>query len=119
MRARLGLSPRLLARGVDGDLGSAARRGAWPGPANRSHLSAPSSSAEELIAAIGLEPRDIYSRGHLKPLEDLSRSGIDSSQIALVAFPGTVPELSVDPGNPGNEAVGLDRAKNRPVSGST
>ena len=108
---------RLLARGDDGDLGSAAGSGASLGPANRSHLPAPSSSAEELIAAIGLEPRNIHSRRHFKPLEDLSRSGIDSSQIALVAFPGAVPELSVKPGNPGNEAVGLDRAKNRPCLG--
>ena len=90
---------------------------AWAG--EPFYLAAPFSSAEELIAAIGLEPRNIHPRRHVKPLEDLSRSGIDSSQIALVAFPGTVPELSVDPGNPGNEAVGLDRAKNRPVSGST
>src|SRR5262249_61949578 len=34
--------------------------------------------------------------------------------IALVTFPGGVPELSVDPGDPGDEALGLDRAKNRP-----
>ena len=47
---------RLLARGVDGDLGAAARRGASLGPADGPHLAAPSSSAEELIAAIGLEP---------------------------------------------------------------
>jgi hypothetical protein len=30
---------------------------------------------------------------------------------------GTVPELSVDPGDPGDEAIGLDRAKNRPCLG--
>src|SRR5690606_26097407 len=30
------------------------------------------------------------------------------------ALPGAVPELSLDPGDPGDEAVGLDRAKNRP-----
>src|SRR5262249_24086085 len=46
---------RLLARGVDGD------RGAAPGPADGPHLSAPSSSAEELIAAIGLETRNGHS----------------------------------------------------------
>src|SRR5437870_295336 len=108
---------RLLARGVDGDLGAAARRGASHGPADCSHLPAPSSSAEELIAAIGLEPRNAHSGRHLEPLQDLSRSGIDSPQIALVTFPGGVPELSVDPGDPGDEAVGLDRAKNRPGLG--
>src|SRR5260370_28295929 len=105
---------RLLPRGVDGDLGAAARRGASLGPADGPHLPAPSSSAEELIAAIGLEPRNFHSGRHLEPLQDLSRSTIDSPQIALVTFPGAVPELSVDPGDPGDEAVGLDRAKNRP-----
>ena len=38
----------------------------------------------------------------------------DSPQIALVTFPGAMPELSVDPGDPGDEAVGLDSVKNRP-----
>src|SRR5713101_10152681 len=69
---------RLLARGVDRDLGAAARRGASPGPADGSHLPAPSSSAEALIAAIGLEPRNAHSGRHLKLLQDLFRSRIDS-----------------------------------------
>src|SRR5947207_10690150 len=90
---------------------------ASPGPADGPHLPAPSSSAEELIAAIGLEPRHAHSGRHLEPLQDLSRSRIDSPQIALVAFPGAVPELAVDPGDAGDEAVGLDGAKNRPGLG--
>src|SRR6266436_2478675 len=101
----LGLRPRTI------------RRGDSLGPADGSHLPAASSSAEELIAAIGLEPRHVHSGRHLEPLQDLSRSRIDSPQIALVTFPGSVPELSVDPGDPGDEAVGLDRAKNRPCLG--
>src|SRR6267143_862433 len=105
---------RLLARGLDGGLGAAARRGDSLGPADGSHLPAPSSSAEELIAAIGLEPRHAHSGRHLEPLQDLSRSRIDSPQIALVTFPGAVPELAVDPGDPGDEAVGLDGAKYLP-----
>src|SRR6266852_3586812 len=108
---------RFLARGVDGDLGAAARRGASLRPEDGPHLPARSSSAEELIAAIGLEPRNVHSGRHLEPLQDLSGSRIDSPQIALVTFPGAVPELSVDPGDPGDEAVGLDRAKNRPCLG--
>src|SRR5438034_4321220 len=96
---------RLFARGVDGDLGAAARRGASPGRADGSHLPAASASAEELIAAIGLEPRHAHSRRHLELLQDLSCSRIDPPQIALVAFPGAVPELAVDPGDPGDEAV--------------
>src|SRR5262245_23733726 len=108
---------RLLARGVDGDLGAAGRRGDSPGPADGSHLPAPSSSAEELIAAIGLEPRHAHSGRHLEPLQNLSRSRIDSPHIALVTFPGAVPELAVDPGDPGDEAVGLDSTKNRACLG--
>ena len=41
---------------------------------------------------------------------------IDSPHIALFAFPGAVPELAVDPRNPGDDAVGLNGAKNRPCS---
>src|SRR6266404_1039853 len=92
-------------------------RGDSPGPADGSHLPARCSSAEELIAAIGLEPRHAHSGRHFEPLQDLSRSRIDSPHIALVTFPGAVPELSVDPGDPGDEAVGLDRAKNRSCLG--
>ena len=88
-------------------------RGDSPGPANGSHLSAASASAEELIAAIGLEPRHAYARRHLEPLQDLSCLRIDSPQLGLITFPGGVPELPIDPTHPGDEAVGLDGAKNR------
>src|SRR5439155_27143223 len=45
------------------------------------------------------------------------RSRIDSSQLALAAFQGGVPELSVNPGDAGHEAVRLDGAENRPGFG--
>src|SRR5262245_26226842 len=106
-----------LPRGGDGNLGGAARRGASFGPANGPHLAAVSPAAEEQFAAIGLEARNDHSGRHLDPLQNLSRSRIDSPQIALVAFPGAVPQLSVDPGDSGNEAIGLDRAENRPCLG--
>ncbi len=86
-------------------------------PSDCSHLPAPSSSAEETIAAIRLEPRHVHSRRHLESLQDLARSRIDTPHIALVTFPGAVPELSVDPRDAGDEAVGLDRAKDRPRLG--
>ena len=92
-------------------------RGASLPPADGPQLPAPPSPAEELIASIGLEPRHDHSGRHFEALEDLSRPRIDSPQIALVAFPGPVPELAVDPGDPGDEAIGLDRAKNRPCLG--
>src|SRR5882724_8272344 len=101
----------------DGDLGAAARRCAPLGPADGPHFAALSSSAEELIATIGLEPGNAHPGRHLEPLQDLSGSRIDPPQIALVTFPGAVPKLTVDPGDPGDEAVRLDRAKNRPCFG--
>src|SRR6202521_5998183 len=92
-------------------------RGASLGPADGPYLPARSSAAGELIAAIGRAPRNHRPGRHLEPLQYFSRSRFDSPQFALVTFPGAVPELSVDPGDPGDEAVGLDRAKNRPRLG--
>src|SRR5271157_6548693 len=108
--------PRLLAGGVDRSR-TAAGRGAAPGPADGSHLPAASTSTEEPIAAIGLEPRHAHSGRHLEPLLDLSRSRIDSPQITFITFPGAVPELAVDPGDPGDDAFGFDGAKKRPCLG--
>src|SRR5205085_6492387 len=64
------------------------------GPADGSHLAAPAASTEEPIASIGLEPRHAHAGWHVEPLQDFSRPRIDSSQVALVTFPGAVPELS-------------------------
>jgi hypothetical protein len=55
--------------------------------------------------------------GHIEPLKNFSRPRIDSPQVALITVPGGVPELSVDPGNSSDEAVGLDGAKNRACFG--
>jgi len=104
-------------RGVLTNRGAAACRGPSFGPANGPHLAAVSASAEKQLVAIGLEPRYGYSGRHLDSFQNLSRSRIDSPQIALVAFPGAVPQFSVDPGNSGDEAIGLDRAKNRSCIG--
>src|SRR5262245_48772502 len=104
-------SLRLLAAGIgwtaNGLLGGS------PGPAHDPHLPAPTSSTEESITAIGLEPRHANAGRHLERLQDISVSGIDSSYIALVTFPRAVPEFSVDPSHPSDEAVRLNRAKDR------
>jgi hypothetical protein len=55
-----------------------------------------SASAKELIAAIGFEPRYDDAARHLNPLQHLSRLRIDAPQIALVGFPGTVPQLAIE-----------------------
>src|SRR5580658_2506249 len=88
-----------------------------PGPADGSHFAAASAAAEELIAAIGFEPRHAHSVRHLEALQNLSRLRIDAPQIALVTFPGAVPEFAIDPGDAGDHAVGLDGAKDRPGFG--
>src|SRR6185312_16108621 len=53
------------------------------------------------------------SRWHLDSLDCLSRGGIESPEVALVTFPGSMPEFAVDPGDPGDEAIALDGAKDR------
>ena len=72
-----------------------------------------SSSAEELIVAIGLESGDPDPSWHLDALKNFPGLRIDSPQITVIAFPSGVPELSIDPRDAGDKAVGLDRAKNR------
>src|SRR5262249_104206 len=97
---------RLLACGTNWYLG------APPGPAHGPQLTTLSSSAKELIATVGLEARNANSVRHREQFEYFSRLGIDSPQVPFVVFPGSVPEFSVDPGHPGDEALGFDRAKN-------
>jgi len=80
--------------------------------ADRSHLPARRAAAEESVATIGFEPGHVHSRWHVDLLQHLARLGINSPQVALAAFQGGVPELSIDPGDAGHEAVGFDRAQN-------
>ena len=51
--------------------------------------------------------------GISRRLQHLAGLRIDAPQVALVAFPGAVPQLAVDPGDAGDEAVGLDGAQDR------
>src|SRR5215813_4940665 len=92
-------------------------RGASPGPTDGPHLAGAATSAEELVLAVGLEPRDDHARRHLEPLHDLSRLRIDAPDVALLTFPGPVPELAVDPGDARDEAVRFDGAQDRPRLG--
>src|SRR5207253_10606489 len=75
-------------------------------------LSAQSAAAIEQVCPVGLEPADTGAARHLQPLEHGAALRIDSADIALVVFPGAVPQLAVDPGHAGDEAVGLDGAHN-------
>ncbi|HXL61712.1 MAG TPA: hypothetical protein VN959_13770, partial [Mycobacterium sp.] len=64
-----------------------------------------------MIAAIAFQARHADTGRHIELLEDLTRPRIYSPQIAFVTFPRAVPELSIDPGDAGDEAVALDGAK--------
>src|SRR5690348_3832496 len=86
-------------------------------PADSSHLPAPSATAEEQLFPIGLDPRHTRARRHVDLLEHLARARIESPQVALVIFPGPVPQLAVHPGDAGDESLRLDRAKDRPRLG--
>jgi hypothetical protein len=86
----------------------------WPRPPDYPDPSGLSPTAEELIAAIGLKPRNLDFVGHVNSLKNLSGPRINSAKIAFVAFQGCVPELTFDPGDPSDEAIGLDGAKDCP-----
>ena len=58
-----------------------------------------------------LESRHADSRRHFEALQDLAGFRINTPHIAVVAFPRAVPELAVDPGDAGDDAVGLDGAQ--------
>src|SRR5262245_20495992 len=81
---------------------------------NRSHRPAPPAGAEEPAAAIGLDPRNRRAWRHLETLQDLSGLRIDPPQITFVAFPRTVPQLTIHPGDAGHEPSARDGAKYRP-----
>src|SRR5207244_11153834 len=75
-------------------------------------LSARSAAAIEQVCPVGLEPADDGATRHLQALEHSAALWVDSADVALVAFPGAVPQLAVDPGHAGDKAVGLDGAQN-------
>jgi hypothetical protein len=103
--------PRSLARVIDEAPGPS------PGPSDGSHLPASASAAKELIAAIAFQARHEDTSRHIELLQDFTRPRIYSPQIAFVSFPSAVPKLSIDPGDPRDEAAALDGAKNRPALG--
>src|SRR5262245_37071345 len=92
--------------------------GAAPRSADGPDLPAASAAAEEPVAAVGLEPRHTRAARHLQPLQDLARTRVDPPHITLLAFPGAVPQLAVDPGDAGDDAVGVDGTEDGACVGS-
>src|ERR1700751_1883281 len=54
-------------------------------------LSAPPAAAIEELSPIGFEPADGGARGHPQAFEHGAARRIDPADLALVAFPGSVP----------------------------
>lgn len=84
-----------------------------PWPAHHADFAALAAAAEEPVGAVGLEPGHADTGRHVEFFQDLAGAGIDPPQFAFVIFPGGVPERAVDPGDPGDEAIGNDGAQNR------
>src|SRR5690242_20036070 len=82
-----------------------------PRAAHYAHLSALATAAEKLIAPIGFQPRHHGARRQIELFQYVAGLRIDPLQGALIAFPGAVPEFSVEPGNPSDEAIGFDGAQ--------
>ena len=75
------------------------------------------ATAIERVRSVALEPADVGACRHREALEHGAALRIDATQLALVALPGAVPELSVHPGDPGDEAVRVERAQHRARAG--
>ena len=99
-------------RRAHGDTGEA-RSGSRARPSDHPDLAAAAAAAKEAIATIGFESRHGRAGRHRDCVEHLAASRIDTPHLALIALPGAVPEFAVDPGDAGDEAVGLDGAKDR------
>src|SRR5688572_8376525 len=80
-------------------------------PPHGADFAARSAAAVEEIRAVALETADVLAERHGEPLEHHAALGVDVAQLALVAFPGAVPQLAVDEAHAGHEAVRFDRAQ--------
>src|SRR6187551_237265 len=81
------------------------------GTAHGADLAALAAACIEEVGAVGLEPAHAGACGHLESIEHGAALGIDATDLAGVAFPRAVPQLAVDPGHAGHEAVRFDRAQ--------
>src|SRR5690606_31253458 len=88
---------------------------AWP--ADFPDPAARPATAEEAIAAIRLQTRDTDARRHFQALQNLAGLGIDTPNVARFFLPGAVPQLTIHPRHPGDEAIGVDRAEHRAALG--
>ena len=82
-------------------------------PADGSHLAAAAAAAERAVTAIGFETRHARSDQASRILSSTSPVFGSIRRTSLSSpSPGAVPQLAVDPGDPGDDAVGFDGAQN-------
>ena len=77
--------------------------------ADGADFSGGASTTIEEIAAVGFKAAYADARRHFHALQNLASFGIDMTEIALLPFPGAVPEFTIDPGDAGHETIRLDR----------
>src|SRR5258706_7995286 len=82
-------------------------------PLHYAQLPAAAAAAEKSIHAVGFESRHARAGGHVELFQHLAGLSIHSSQLALVPFPGAVPEFAIEPRDAGDETVGLERSQYR------
>src|SRR5664279_1502022 len=87
------------------------------GTAHGADLAAAAAAGIEEVGAVGLEPAHGGARRHGQPVEHGAALRVDAADLALVAFPGAVPQLATGPGHAGDEAVRLDGAQHRAGGG--
>src|SRR4051794_36315501 len=75
-------------------------------------LSACPAAAVEQVCSVGFKPADGGAARHLQSFEYGTVFWVDAADIALVSFPCSMPEFTINPGYAGDETVGLDGAEN-------
>src|SRR3569623_1327060 len=101
------VQPRTVARCWKAN--SLARAPPWP--SHRAHAAGLAAAGKEDVAAVGLEAADHGPLGHGQPLQHLAGLRVDAADVRGAPFPGSVPQLAVDPGHARDESVRLDGAQ--------
>src|SRR5262249_22453136 len=75
------------------------------------NLARVAAATEEAVAAVGFEARHVHACGHVQRLQHSTVFRIDAPELADVAFPRGMPELTVRPCHTRDEAVRVECAE--------
>src|SRR5262249_23274389 len=84
---------------------------ALPGTAHRTDTAAGAATGVEEVALVRLQAGDLRPLGHRQSGEHLAGLRIDAPDIGVGPLPGGMPQLTVHPGDAGDEAVRLEGAQ--------